>query len=697
MAADALTGRSTRAGRAERVLGVDVGGTFTDLVLVDPANATFTVSKVATTPRDQSEGFMAGVAALGVDLATVRTIVHGTTAATNAVLERKGARCGMITTAGFGDILEMGRRTRPHLFGLTGSFEPLISRELRVEVRERTDADGEILVPLVEADVHAAVARLRELGAEAVAIHFLHSYANPANEQRCLELVRDAWHNDYVSVGSTLLPEIREFERGTIVALNAYVQPIVAGYVDRLAGRLADGGFARELLIMQGNGGMMGATLTRQHAAHTVLSGPASGAIAAARIGASAGLPNLLTCDMGGTSFDVSVIVDGAPTITRERDIDYSIPLRIPMIDIHTIGAGGGSLARITAGGMLQVGPHSAGADPGPICYGRGGREPTVTDANLVLGRINPARINGVDAPVDVGAVKSVIGTKIGAPLGLDAVAAAAGIVEVANQAMADAIRYMSIERGFDPRDFAIFAFGGAGPLHAAALARALGVPKILVPRYPGITSALGCVLADVRHDYGLTVNRPLDDVDGAWADDVLAQQSANGRALIEREEIAVTGVDFSHEADLLYQGQTHVMRMPVASPGFDAGQVRREFERLYRERFDVDLSQMRPVLAALRTAVIGRRDRAADATGQAVPRHSAPRASATRAVYVSGAWFDAPVFLREALGEGSEIVGPAIVEQLDTTTVLDVGDRARGDAFGNLIIDVNLARDQPA
>src|SRR5439155_2430747 len=303
---------------------------------------------------------------------------------------------------------------------------------------------------------------------------------------------RTLWPNDYVSLGSTLLPEIREFERGTIVALNAYVQPIIAGYVERLSRRLAHGGFGRELLIMQGNGGMMDATLARRHAVHTVLSGPASGAIAAARIGDVAGLPNLITCDMGGTSFDVSVIVNGAPAITRERSIDYAIPLHIPMIDIHTIGAGGGSLARITAGGMLQVGPQSAGADPGPICYGHGGTEPTVTDANLVLGRINPRRITGVSAPADVAQVRAAIGAKIGAPLGLDPIAAAAGILEVANQAMADAIRYMSIERGFDPRDFAIFAFGGAGPLHGGALARALGVPKMLVPRYPGITSALG-------------------------------------------------------------------------------------------------------------------------------------------------------------------------------------------------------------
>lgn len=672
------------------MLGVDVGGTFTDFLLLDPATRTISVAKVPTTTRDQSKGFMTGIAALGLDLARTRTIVHGTTAATNAVLERKGARCGLITTAGFGDVLELGRRTRPQLFGLTGEFEALISRELRFEVRERTDADGEILVPLDEEDVRAAVDALDARGAEAIAIHFLHSYANPANERRCLELVRELWHNEYVSVGSTLLPEIREFERGTVVALNAYVQPIIAGYVERLSRRLADGGFGRELMIMQGNGGMMDAPVARSHAVHTVLSGPASGAIAAAHIGEAAGMPHLITCDMGGTSFDVSVIVAGAPAISRERSIDYAIPLRIPMIDIHTIGAGGGSLARITPGGMLQVGPQSAGAEPGPICYGRGGVEPTVTDANLVLGRINPRRITGVGQAADVASVRARIAERIGAPLGLSADAAAAGILAVANAAMADAIRFMSIEKGFDPREFALFAFGGAGPLHASALARELGVPKILVPPYPGITSALGCVLADVRHDYGQTVNRLLKEVDGSWVDRVLASQGREGRALIEREAVAVSAIEYAHEADLLYYGQTHVMRMPVTSPGFDPALVRTQFASLYRERFDVDLSEMRPILAALRTTVVGRRERI-EGFDAAPSEDVAPtaRGTETRSVWFGGTWLDTPVLARNTLRAGDSIKGPAIVEQLDTTSVLEPGDAGRVDVAGNLIIVV--------
>jgi N-methylhydantoinase A len=697
------------AAEAVPTLGVDVGGTFTDFLLVEPETGTFRVAKLPTTVRDQSAGFMAGIDALGLDLGRARTIVHGTTAATNAVLERKGARCGLITTAGFGDILELARRTRPHLFGLTGEFEALIPRELRIEVKERIDADGEVLVALDEDDVVRAVRTLESRGAEAIAIHFLHAYANPAHERRCLGIVRSLWRNPHVSAGSELLPEIREFERGTVVALNAYVQPIVAGYVERLSSRLKDGGFASELLIMQGNGGMMDATTARGHAVHTVLSGPASGAIAACRIGVRAGMPNLIACDMGGTSFDVSVIVDGAPAITRERSLDYGIPLRIPMIDIHTIGAGGGSLARVTAGGILQVGPHSAGADPGPICFGRGGAEPTVTDANLVLGRINPARLTGVAREADVSRVRAIIGAKIGAPLGLDAVAAAAGILAVANAAMADAIRYMSVEKGFDPREFALFAFGGAGPLHASALARELGLPKILVPQHPGITSALGCVLADVRHDYGMTVNRPLLEVDGAWADAVLAGQAAAGEALIEREGVAVDGIALVHEADFQYQGQTHVMRMPCPSPGFDPRGVLVAFEAMYRARFDVDLSEMTPMLSALRTTVIGRRTRAGDGTmgyrpassdlprppmesalaSPAAAAHADDRAPRARAVWFDGSWRETPIHDRATLQPGQTLTGPAIVEQLDATTVVEPGDRASVDALGNLVIEL--------
>src|ERR1043165_8160286 len=374
-------------------IGVDVGGTFTDLLALDPEHGIFRVAKVPSTPEDQSVGFIDGLAALETDLAAVAALVHGTTVATNAVLERKGARCGLITTAGFRDVLELGRRTRPNPYGMTGSFEALIPRDLRAEVPERID----------EAAVRREVHRLREHGAEALVIHFIHAYANPAHEQRCAQIAREIWPNQFVTLGSDVLREVREFERGSTAALNGYAQPIVSRYLGRLSQNLRGAGLRNELLVMQGNGGMMAAGTAIDLAVHTIMSGPAAGAIAAARIGAQAGHPNLVACDMGGTSFDVTLIAAGEPALSAEKDIAYGVPLRVPLVDIHTIGAGGGSIARITRAGLLQVGPESAGAHPGPIAYGRGGTAATVTDANLLLGRLNPDRLTGVaaGAPMD--------------------------------------------------------------------------------------------------------------------------------------------------------------------------------------------------------------------------------------------------------------------------------------------------------
>src|SRR5437763_5125339 len=346
-------------------IGVDIGGTFTDLIALDPDARAFRVSKVPSTPEDQSLGFVTGLAAIGLNLGSVSAIIHGTTIATNAVVERKGARCGLITTAGFRDVLELGRRTRPNPYGMTGSFEALIPRDLRAEVAERIDAAGRVLTPLDEAAVRREVHRLRERGAEALVIHFIHAYANPAHEQRCGEIAREIWPNRFVTLGSDILREVREFERGSTAALNGYVQPIVARYLGRLSQNLRSSGLNNELLVMQGNGGMMAAGTAVDLAVHTVMSGPAAGAIAAARIGVQAGYPNLVACDMGGTSFDVSLIAAGEPALSAEKDIAYGVPLRVPLVDIHTIGAGGGSIARITRAGLLQVGPESAGAHPG--------------------------------------------------------------------------------------------------------------------------------------------------------------------------------------------------------------------------------------------------------------------------------------------------------------------------------------------
>src|SRR3954463_2545209 len=589
-------------------IGVDVGGTFTDLLALDPERGVFRVAKVPSTPEDQSVGFIAGLGALETDLAAVAALVHGTTVATNAVLERKGARCGLITTAGFRDVLELGRRTRPNPYGMTGSFEALIPRDLRAEVAERIDAPRRGLMPLDEAAVRREVHRLCERGAEALVIHFIHAYANPAHEQRCAEIAREIWPNRFITLGSDILREVREFERGSTAALNGYVQPIVSRYLGRLSQNLRGAGLSNELLVMQGNGGMMAAGTAVDLAVHTVMSGPAAGAIAAARIGVQAGHPNLVACDMGGTSFDVSLIAAGEPALSAEKDIAYGVPLRVPLVDIHTIGAGGGSIARITRAGLLQIGPESAGARPGPIAYGRGGTAVTVTDANLVLGRLNPDRLTGVAATTPIETIAAAIHQQIGAPLGLDAAAAAAAVLAVTTNQLAHAIRLVSVEKGHDPRDFALFAFGGAGPLHAVEIARELGIPTVLVPRFPGITSGLGCVLAPVRHDFVQSIGQPLGDVVPAHIDARFADQAAAGRRLLDEDGVPLAEIVVLHEVDLLFRGQSHVFRVPVTAPGFNPCTVLADFIERYKARFDIELPEMTAMLVNVRTTVIGRR-----------------------------------------------------------------------------------------
>ena len=673
--------------------GIDVGGTNTDLLLVEPESGATRVVKVSSTPEDQSKGVIHGLAQANVALEQLTAIIHGTTIATNAVLERKGAQCGLITTRGFRDILELGRRTRPRNYGMIGSFEALIDRSFRLEVDERMDARGRVLVPLDEGQVREALHKLLELGAEAVVLQFLHSYVNPAHEQRAAEIAREIWPNDYVTVSSEILREVREFERCSTAAINAFVQPVLARYLGRLSDALASAGFPNRLLVMQGNGGIMAADLAVRQPVQTVMSGPAAGAIAAAQIGHQSGFPNLIACDMGGTSFDVSLIRDGIPAVSAEKDLAYGVPVRVPMVDIHTIGAGGGSIARVDAGGILRVGPKSAGATPGPVCYGRGGSRPTVTDANVILGRVDPAGFSGIESSAATEAVESALIAEVGRPLGLDAVESASAILAVAGNQLASAIRLVSIEKGNDPRDFALFPFGGAGALHAVALARELGVPKVLVPRFPGITSALGCVLADLRHDFVHTIWRPLADVEPAHAEAVLTEQDTRGREMIAEEGVPIAEIEVIFEADLLYRGQSHVFRIPVSNPGFTQEGVVRSFSERYRAHFGIELHEMTPVLGSLRTTVIGRR-KPIDLELFGVTAEAGRRAEplAKRPVYFDGAFVETAIYDREAIGADATIEGPAIIQQADSTAVLDPGAIATSDRLGNLVIEVGTA-----
>ena len=668
------------------LIGVDVGGTFTDLLACDAATGRVTIAKVPTTVDNQAFGVLAALAAADVDLARVATIVHGTTTTTNALLERKLARTGLITTRGFRDVLELGRRTRPRAYGLIASFEPLIPRELRLEVDERMAADGEVLTTLDEDGFAAAVRTLLAMDCESLVIHFLHSYRNPAHELRALELARELWPNPYVTAGHLILSEYREYERGVTAAVNASVQPVLDRYLERLGEELRARGYRRELLVMRGNGGTVSARLVTASAVNTVMSGPASGVMAAAYTASRAGFPHVVTYDMGGTSCDVGLIRDGVPAVSSELEVEYAMPIHVPMVDVHTIGAGGGSIARVDAAGMLQVGPESAGATPGPICYARGGKRVTITDANLFLGRLNPGALLAVEGAADLDRIDAALVEQIGRPLALDAEQSAAAILRIANDHMAGALRMVSLSRGHDPRDFALFAFGGAGPLHAVELARELGVPTVLVPARPGLTNALGCAVANLRHDYVRTVNTALAGLEMTVVHEILAEQAAEGRRLIEAEQVEVEAIEVLYSADMQFQGQSHMLSIPIGQPDIAREDLQHAFEQAYWQRFEVELPEIRAVLVNLHTAVLGRRA-ALDLVALMPEPAPASASFGSRRVWFAEGWRETALWRREALAPGASLAGPAIIEQLDTTTVLPPGASAGVDADGNLVI----------
>ncbi|MEM8976369.1 MAG: hydantoinase/oxoprolinase family protein [Pseudomonadota bacterium] len=675
-----------------QVVGVDVGGTFTDLILIDQKTKAVQIAKVPSTLDNQAFGVLNALNEAGVDLASLALIVHGTTTTTNAVLERKLSKTGLITTRGFRDVLELGRRTRPQPYGMKGTFLPIIPRDLRLEVSERIDATGSVVTPLDESEVAAAARQLLEDGCESVVIHFLHPYANPAHEQRAREIVTEIWPNPYVTTGHSLLSESREFERGVTAAVNASVQPLLERYINRLTDELAKNGYGGDVLVMNGNGGMVSSKFVAREAAKTVMSGPASGVMAAAHTGRAASVENLITYDMGGTSTDVALIRNAQPSVSDEIEIEYAMPIHVPMVDVRTVGAGGGSIARVNSAGLLEVGPESAGAFPGPICYGKGGTEPTISDANLVLQRLDASKLNSVKGGVSVGSLAEVFAAKIGSQLQLSGTEAAAAVIKVANTKMAGAIRMVSISLGADPRDFSLFAFGGAGPLHASALAKELGIPQILVPCRPGITNALGCVVADLRQDFVNAVNSPLDSVDINEIHSVFAKQMADGQAMLERQNIPLRRTIHTFAADMQFVGQTHLLRVPLETPTPDRDSLRKLFEEVYYKRFRVELAEIKANLVNVRTSVIGERE-AMDLSNLIDPNDR--KASVTdaqtgvRDVYFDGGWHPTPIYWRDHLPIEFEIEGPAVIEQMDTTVLIEPGDRARGDEQGNILVVV--------
>ena len=691
------------SGAADRhsgsMVGVDVGGTFTDVFVLNEATGEASVAKVPTTRPDQSAGFLNGISQHVSALSEVAVVVHGTTAGTNALLERKGAKTGVITTAGLRDVLEMRRRDRPRTWGLRGNFEPIVERQLRLEVPERTLADGTVRTPVDLDAVRVAVRRLLHEGCEAVAILFANAYANSENEALAMAAVGDMWPNSHVSTSSSILPEIREFERFSTTVLNAYLQPELSGYLHRLENALTQDGFDGEFMVVQSNGGVMAVDTACRLPVRTALSGPAAGVIAAGYIAKTAGFDNVITGDMGGTSFDVSLIANGQTMLSAQTSIDFGMVVRTPMIEITTIGAGGGSIAWVDKGGFLNIGPESAGSDPGPVAYGLGNDKPTVTDANVVLGRIDPqSPIGGKLTSLDVVGAKRAIEKYIAKSLDLDVLAAAEAILRVANSKMAGAIRLVSIERGMDPKQFVFMPFGGGGALHAGAMLRDVGIASALIPRYPGVTSAMGCVIADMRQDFVQTLNAVVDVLDEGSLATFMQQHIDEGVALLAASNTRFVTVDITVELDMAYAGQTHTIGVPLQLNlnGNKVGVVSRDsisqaFDEVYKQQFGRLLAAGVRRVINLRTSVTGIRPKfnlrtLAPADSEQTSAEPVPKS--IRPVYFNSEWRDTKVYGRLSLAVGTVIEGPAILEQPDTTVLIEPDYRGRVDEYGNTVIE---------
>jgi N-methylhydantoinase A len=681
--------------RSVRV-GIDVGGTFTDLVLLDASTGVTVLHKLPSTPGSPHAAPIRGLAELlaktGIDPARIDFVGLGTTVATNALLERKGARTGLITTRGFRDVLEIGRQRRPDVYDLFRAKPfPLVSRERRLEVDERVAGDGSVICEIDLSSVLSAVAELRALGIESVALCFLNAYANPLHEQKAAALLREHWPESALSISHELAPEFREYERLSTTVINAYLMPVMSGYLSRFAREVRELRIPNPPVVMSSGGGVFSPALAARRPVDTLYSGPSGGVSGAACVASLAGHANLITFDMGGTSTDVCTVRDGRPDDAYLRTID-GLPLKTPAIDIHTVGSGGGSIAWIDAGGLLRVGPRSAGADPGPACFMRGGTEPTVTDADVVLGRLNQASLLGGTLEIDPALSRKAIETRLARPRGTDSREAAAAVLAVSNSNIAQAIRYVSVERGLDPADFILVAFGGAGPLHAAEVAQELGM-DVLVPPAPGVLCAMGVLTKDMQVDVSQTciVRDSSPELDARIRS---AFEALERRALASFHEGGVETAALAVERiiDIRYVGQNFelpVAVVPAAGWNDTGARVRAAFEACherfygYRKR-DAELEL---VTFRIKASVPAARPNLAPASHP--PRRVTLAPAASRDVYFesAGGFVRCPVFDRSALRAGDRLVGPAIVEQMDTTTVIPPGSSAAVDDYLNLSI----------
>lgn len=685
------------SGTHQARLSADVGGTFTDIAVFDEATGTLRLGKTPTTPRRLVDGIATGVDKAGSSFAEARLFLHGTTVAINTILERSGARCILLTTQGFRDIYEIGRVNRPESYNLFFQKHlPLIERARRYEIRERMDADGRALIPVDEDQVRGIIAQAAKDGVEAAAILFLHSYRNPAHEQRVKQIVEAEHPELFVTASHELSQEYREFERTSTVAANAYVGPRVRRYLGEMQTRLREADFSGDFFIVQSSGGLFDIADAQRACIRMLESGPAAGVIGTKALCDVTGMPNAIAFDMGGTTAKAGVIHDGQVLMTGNAMIGgYAggLPVQMPMVDIQEVGTGGGSIARIEAGGALRVGPQSAGADPGPICYGLGGREPTITDANLLLGRLGVDRFLGGEMPLDLAAAEAAL-RRIAAPLGLDPVAAAEGILRIATTKMSHVVRWVTTERGLDAADFALVAYGGAGPLHASMIARELGIGRVVIPIAPGHFSAFGMLVSDLRRDFVSTWFTSLAAAPFTRMEDIFQAMEGEGREAIRRSGIATTDVTVSRSADMRYVGQEHAVAVELPLDLFrneDRAGIKRRFDATHDIRYGHAAEREPAEIVSLRSAITGVLNKPRFehiASGGDAPPHHAARGR--RQVSFDGRGFvSTPIFDRTKLLAGNRVAGPALVEEHASTTVVFAGDALTVDEYGNLVIEI--------
>jgi N-methylhydantoinase A len=676
-------------------IGIDVGGTFTDFTLLDEQSGRVSFHKVASTPQDPSDAIERGIAELlemhRIAPHEVAHVGHGTTVATNLVIERRGARTGLLTTKGFRDVLEIGRQTRPHLYDYSvGKPPPLVRRQHRLEIDERVNAAGTVLKTLEMKEIEAAIGKLEAAGVEAVAICFLHAYRNPAHEARTREAIARLMPDVYVSVSSEVLPEFREFERLSTTVLNAVVGPRMKRYLDRFLERVKTLGIDVEPFTIHSNGGLMSVAAVRAFPVRTCLSGPAAGVVGAVEIGRAAGFENLVTFDVGGTSTDVSLVHRGKPLFGSHRAVaDY--PVRAPMIDIHVIGAGGGSIAWMDDAGALKVGPRSAGAEPGPAAYARGGSEPTITDAQIVLHRLDPVMLLGGRLAVDEGRARNAIEQKIARPLGLTVEAAAEGVIRIANANMTRAIRSVSTERGYDLAEFVLFAYGGAGPLHATDVAADCGIPVVVVPQEPGTMCARGMLLTDITFDF---VRSEIAEVTPASWNRVCERftvMEREARAWLDRERVAASERSFRYDIDARYQGQNFEVVVPICAiePDGSADFVQ-TFHAAHAREYGYDVPERGVEIVNCRLKAVGRVEKA-PLRRLDIRRKPGEAISGRRSVYYGPyhGWLETPIYARAHVPAHAVLVGPALIEEMSSTTLIAPGRTATIDAIGNIVLEI--------